>query len=706
MTFFSSPLAVRRLIVPMALVSMLAVLAGCASRPAPTEPVSTGRVQAPRYPTSFDCSELETPVQAYVCRDPALAAADIQLNQLWRRQLRSQDQAGRAEFLASHRQWQLSLYSRCRVPPDRPPEEAPLPAPTTACLQQAWAEQTGALQRLPRPFVLVGSAEETAADHPLAAYVAFRTAQSLEPALCADLGTRFDALLAQGGEIDPSRVTGWRVIAGSHSLAQSPLYGRLPDGREINVTTQDAGPYGSYELRATGLVLDGQRVMDDTTVPAWLRDLPNSGGSFSDTSSQTRDYAAIDVFLYQGRAMVLVKQTWGYYASAGRGESPHAALYEIGAQGLQRRCLWRTYTTPPVAQSLRFLPQFKALQELLDNVAGPDSPRLPPNDRRDAGLLFKQAQWTQLNLPLVGLNEAERYGRWPLLRQRHDEALEAVFAWSERNVPCKLLYRRLMPLLPVAHAELQKSFVGTEGLKPDEARAAADLVLMSTLARAAERLQDPAVARPALVGPAYVPRYAVAPVPGALEPNHPYRSLHSALLGRAAPEVITDFMRATWGSAERIGDPSLGRGPAGDTPLMAAVRSPDAVARLIAAGADVNARNDWGKTALMTAAQADQIDSVQRLLQAGADVQARTTPWQADGAGGPDNAEGEQPGWTALLHAAAGAQPDVIEALIAAGAKPSESDARGRMACELIASNPRLDAAQREAVRRRVCVAP
>jgi len=346
------------------------------------------------------------------------------------------------------------------------------------------------------------------------------------------------------------------------------------------------------------------------------------------------------------------------------------------------------------------------LQELLDSAAGPDSMRLAPDDRRDAGLLYQEAQWTLLNMPLLGLHEVQQHQRLPLLRQRHDEALEAVFAWSERNVPSKLLYRRLMPLIPAAHAELQQAFQGAEGLAPAEARGAADLVLMAAMARAAERLQDPALARPAPGSGAYTPRYAVAPAPGDLERGRPYRDLHSALLGRAAPEVIDDFMRHTWGSTERIGDPAKGLGPAGDTPLMAAVRSPDTLARLLAAGADAQARNAWGKTALMSAAQADQPDSVQRLLQAGADLNARTTEWQADGAGGPDNAEGALHGRTALMYAAASAQPGVIELLLARGAERQAVDAHGKTACELLANNPRVPAGDQPRLRQLLCTRP
>ncbi len=45
-----------------------------------------------------------------------------------------------------------------------------------------------------------------------------------------------------------------------------------------------------------------------------------------------------------------------------------------------------------------------------------------------------------------------------------------------------------------------------------------------------------------------------------------------------------------------------------------------AVQRLLAAGADVNARNEWGNTALTEAAVRGDRETVEALLAAGADV--------------------------------------------------------------------------------------
>lgn len=681
-------LTLRRTSVP----ALMALLAACAGTPPPARQPDPEPVRAQRYKASFDCLQPETPVQLYVCRDAGLAEADQQLHAAWRAQVRGQDLAGRTELLAAHRHWQLALYSQCSITAS-PDEAQALPAAPLACLRDAWRDRTAALRATPSPRATQSTAKPV--EHPLASYVIFREAQALEPALCTRFTSGLNSLIARAGTLDVAKLAGAQALA---SVGASPA-ATLPDGRRIEVQQHDAGPYGSYALRGTGILLGGQRVLDDRTVPAWMLDLPNAGGSFSSTSSQTGDYAGIDVFTFEQRPFVLVTQTWGYYASAARGESPHAALYEVAGEGLQRRCLWRTYTTPPVANALRLLPQFKTLQTLLDDAAGADSPRLPPDDRRDAGLLANELQWTLLNMPLVAAREADLYARWPLLRQRHDEALEALFTWSERNVPSKQLYRRVMPLISVAHAELQRAFKDSEGLKPDEARAAADLMLMTALARAAEHWQDPALPRPPLAANAK-PRYAVAPAPGDLERDRGYSSLHSALLNRAPDAALDDFWRRTWGSTDRVGDVAAARGPGGNTPLMAAVRSPERVARLLAAGADVNARNDWGKTALMTAAQADLPEVVQTLLTAGANAQASTTFWQADGAGGLDNTEGARPGRTALTYAAGSASPPLIERLLDA---TGNTAAVGDAACKALEANAKVPAAARASLRQRLC---
>lgn len=92
--------------------------------------------------------------------------------------------------------------------------------------------------------------------------------------------------------------------------------------------------------------------------------------------------------------------------------------------------------------------------------------------------------------------------------------------------------------------------------------------------------------------------------------------------------------------------------------LMEAIKANDsAKAReLLVAGADANARDAYGATALMNAAYMGNLEMVNDLLAAGAEVDAK-----------------DELGWTALMKACNNAEmdrgfPDVVERLIAAGA--------------------------------------
>lgn len=94
------------------------------------------------------------------------------------------------------------------------------------------------------------------------------------------------------------------------------------------------------------------------------------------------------------------------------------------------------------------------------------------------------------------------------------------------------------------------------------------------------------------------------------------------------------------------------------TESIAAVKTGDAATlqRLLAAGTDVNARDEAGSTLLMLAAHAGDLDMVRLLLGSGADVNAS-----------------DERGWTALAKAAYNAElkhgfADVVQALIDAGA--------------------------------------
>jgi len=93
----------------------------------------------------------------------------------------------------------------------------------------------------------------------------------------------------------------------------------------------------------------------------------------------------------------------------------------------------------------------------------------------------------------------------------------------------------------------------------------------------------------------------------------------------------------------------------GSTPLQEAAERGDAVMirTLLRAGADVESANDEGQTALMTVARVGSVEAVKVLVKAGADVNA-VEQWR---------------GQTALMWAAAQGNPEVVRLLIKSGAK-------------------------------------
>jgi hypothetical protein len=290
-------------------------------------------------------------------------------------------------------------------------------------------------------------------------------------------------------------------------------------------------------------------------------------------------------------------------------------------------------------------------------------------------------------MPLVGTAEVRQGGWAGWLHRRQDATLDALFAWSERDLPSKILYRRLVALLHPAEDELARAFMEIEGLSPGEAGRAAELVLLETLDHTvgtyAGSAAIEAVPPRSLLN--YRQRFATAPAPGDLEAGRPIRSLHSAVLNRLPEDALVDYIKyefLTPGHAH-----SSGAG--GETALMAAVEAPDTVSLLLQAGADPNEANAWHKTPLMVAAQADQPETARRLLDAGATVHAVTIPWSAT--------EGTVPmfdihtgGRTALMYAAAHARPALITLLLDRGAGPQDRDSAGHRACDYLAENPAL----------------
>lgn len=147
--------------------------------------------------------------------------------------------------------------------------------------------------------------------------------------------------------------------------------------------------------------------------------------------------------------------------------------------------------------------------------------------------------------------------------------------------------------------------------------------------------------------------------------------------------------------------------------LIEAVRGRDhaAVATLLAAGADVDARQPDGATALHWAAHHDDLETVQRLLAAGADARAAndygaTPVWLAATNGnaaivaalldaGADPNAALESGETVLMAAARTGTPAAIAALLDAGADIAAAQtSRGQTALMWAVAENRLEAAR------------
>ncbi|MDO4410246.1 MAG: ankyrin repeat domain-containing protein [Akkermansia sp.] len=131
-----------------------------------------------------------------------------------------------------------------------------------------------------------------------------------------------------------------------------------------------------------------------------------------------------------------------------------------------------------------------------------------------------------------------------------------------------------------------------------------------------------------------------------------------------------------------------------DTEKLPSKAFDKAIQLLKEAGANVNAKNKDGRTALMCASDSGNVEVVKAFLQAGADVNAKTKDgWTAlIGASdkghievvkallqaGADANVKERYDWTALVHASFGGHEEVVKALLQAGADANAKIEDGR----------------------------
>ncbi|HEX5806573.1 MAG TPA: ankyrin repeat domain-containing protein [Macromonas sp.] len=677
---------------PLALTACCALLAtGASAVWAADLAPSTVRQYRPAVPPSFDCSETASPVQDFVCASDRLSALDSQTANLFRAKLRNADLFGRDQLLASHRAWKTTRPQRCAVPAERQTADRPDPT-VSACLENDYTERLRALQQ----WQAATRVQPPDSDHPVSAYLQFTPAESLDAGLCERFRSAMNSTIKREGNSDVTRLPGVAAIASSRSRpeTQQPL--------AVTILQRDAGPYGSYELRPTGLKLGGTQVLDSYSLGRWIGAQPNHGGRPSDLSSQTNDYAALDVFALDGRTFALVSESWGYYTPAASGESAYAGLYELASGSAQRQCLFKTYLKPPVRSAFAELPAYNALLDALAAIRDTEVSGLEPPDRRDEHLLRREQVWQLQQLPLVQLVQARQFGWTGWLHRRHDVTLERLFAWSEGSLDAKQLYRALLPTVKPAMAEVATTLQQTQGLTADEAQQASELLAMELFDHALGPVVDnsEAYAQPPAASQKYKPRYPVLAERADLEKGRPVANLYGAVLNRLPARSVSDFI--AW---EQSHPDKRSQGRNGEAPLAAAVLVPEHVDLLLAAGADPNAADRFGFTPLMQAARYGRSASVTRLLAAGAHLEARTQDLPAAPIEPAETQKARAGGKTALYFAALGGDSATVGLLLERGALSSNRDHFGTRPCEALALNTRLSDEEQAALQTRLCPA-
>ena len=155
-----------------------------------------------------------------------------------------------------------------------------------------------------------------------------------------------------------------------------------------------------------------------------------------------------------------------------------------------------------------------------------------------------------------------------------------------------------------------------------------------------------------------------------------------------------------------------------ETALMEAVSSAEKLKILLSAGADVNARAQFGRTVLMKAAENGEEASVSALLSAGADVNIKsegdpiaqtpagwTAPMMAARHGsagtfallasvGADLSAKDADGFTVLMAAACGGDAGIVRKVLDAGATVDARDSDGRTALMYAALHGKVEAAR------------
>jgi len=418
--------------------------------------------------SSTNCFEASSTAEHLACAQPALAAANRALTETLQARLRTSDPFGRDVLLAAQRNWLLGLPDACHLPAT--PETASPNA--IACLGDQFKRQTASL---------AAWQVEATPGPAMAQYVHFKIAAgagALNPAFCARLAGDVNAALAQTGSADPAAIAGAQEIAGTHGPDSGDVAGQT-----VRVDARLANAFGGFARRARGVAIVGAPpVLDSLSLGKLLQSTAeNQGARFSAYASQTGDYGAADVFTYQGRSVALLEDAWGFDAPAAPGEFAHAGAWDLTGGRATPLCLFETFQMPAEGGGFDAMTALAAWRDALAQVRDSAAPPLGVSFLRDQGQIRAETDWLLLHMPLVVSEQARRGGWVPWLRLRHDAALDALFAWAQRDPAHKISFDRVFALLKPAAQDLVRGYQQLEALDAAEAKAAAGLAVMELL---------------------------------------------------------------------------------------------------------------------------------------------------------------------------------------------------------------------------------
>ena len=418
---------------------------------------------------STSCFESSTPVEKAACAVPALAAPNRTLTETLQQDLRRADPFSRDALMAFQRAWLLGLPAQCHMAADAQPDAAAI-----ACLSQSFTTQTAALAAWSQPTH--GSTGHDA----MTQYVRFAPSHAFgsEGAYCAALARDANAALAESGTVDPALFPGASEIAGSHGTASGQS-----GGHRYAVELHLANAYGGFDQRARDIAIDGAPpVLDPVSLGQVLQTaVENNGARFSAYASQTGDYGAIDVFARNNRVVALLEDAWGFDTPAAPGEFAHAGAWDISSGTATPLCLFDTFKMSAENGAFDHLTSFTPFRALLGQIRASAEPPLGVATLRDQARLRARTEWMVLNMPLVIAQQARAGGWTPWLRHRHDDVLDALFAWSTKAPANKALFDQAFALLRPAAQDLVTAYQQTQALSGEEAKEAAGVAVMELM---------------------------------------------------------------------------------------------------------------------------------------------------------------------------------------------------------------------------------